>query len=197
MAIDPITTSMLTPLLSTVAKSIAEGLKLKTGALTEKIKINLEIGFGNYVSQQIQRYSHVKTIISGNTPVKLEDVYVNLYLSSGNKKYRDDDFINENRSHKNFVFCATAGAGKSMLMRYLYFSFLKEDSVKLPVFFELRELNDNKDKSLFDILHSKISEYIENFTEKQMRYALEKGIICLFLDGYDEIDHDNQKKRSR
>jgi predicted NACHT family NTPase len=98
---------------------------------------------------------------------------------------------------KRIIFTATAGAGKSMLMTYLFFFFLSEQSERLPVFIELRDINDYPDSSILELIRDKIKEHISDFTVDQLKYALKEGMIALFLDGYDEIDHDRRIKRAR
>ena len=84
-----------------------------------------------------------------------------------------------------------------MLMRYLFFLFLSEQSERLPVFIELRDVNDYPDFSILEFIKDKIQEHIPGFTVDQLKYALKEGMIALFLDGYDEIDHDRRRKRAR
>jgi hypothetical protein len=49
----------------------------------------------------------------------LNDVYVNLYIAQDRgKPIIDDEFLRIGDNLKRIVFTATAGAGKSMLMRY-------------------------------------------------------------------------------
>jgi len=82
-------------------------------------------------------------------------------------------------------------------MRYLFFLFLSEQSERLPVFIELRDINDYPDSSILELIKDKVQEHISDFTVDQLKYALKEGMIALFLDGYDEIDHDRRKKRAR
>ena len=199
---DLISLSKLTPLLTKLAGSLAESAKGPAAKKIDELKVRYKLGFNTYISQQTMRYQNVKTIIGSNTPLLLTDVYVNLYLSQEkpNKSHdviRDDDFLQLGGDLKRIVFTATAGAGKSMLMRYLFFLFLSEQSERLPVFIELRDINDYPDSSILELIKDKVQEHISDFTVDQLKYALKEGMIALFLDGYDEIDHDRRKKRAR
>jgi predicted NACHT family NTPase len=187
-------------LLGKLAGSLAESAKGPAAKKKDELKVRFKVGFDEYISQQATRYSNVKTIIGSNIPLKLKDVYVNLYIakdSHNNKSVniRDDDFLRIGGDLKRIVFTATAGAGKSMLP-YLFFLFLSDQSERLPVFIELRDINDYPDSSILEIIKDKIQEHIPGFTVDQLKYALKEGMIAQFLDGYDEIDHDRRRKRA-
>jgi hypothetical protein len=110
---------------------------------------------------------------------------------------RDDDFLEIAFNLKRVVFTGTAGAGKSMLMKYLFLQLLSIHDDVLPLFVELRDLNEFTDKSIVEFVFDKIRERIESFSIDQLKYSLKEGIVVLFLDGYDEIDYDERPMRSR
>jgi len=152
---DLISLTKMAPLLGKLAGSLAEAAKGPAAKKEDELKVRFKVGFDEYISQQAARYSNVKTIIGSNIPLKLKDVYVNLYLDKdkcNNKSVSiiDDDFLRIGGDIKRIVFTATAGAGKSMLMRYLFFLFLSEQSERLPVFIELRDINDYPDSSILE-----------------------------------------------
>jgi predicted NACHT family NTPase len=194
---DFISLTKMVPLLGKLAGSLAESAKGPAARKKDEMKVRFRIRFDKYISQQVIRYSNVKTIIGINRPLMLSDVYVNLYLSYERGNIRDEDFLSVGSALKRIIFTATAGAGKSMLMRYLFFVFLSEQSERLPVFIELRDINDYPDSSILELIRDKIKEHISDFTVEQLKYALNEGMIALFLDGYDEIDHDRRIKRAR
>lgn len=200
---DLISLTKMAPLLGKLAGSLAESAKGPAAKKKDELKVRFKVGFDEYISQQATRYSSVKTIIGSNIPLKLKDVYVNLYVAKdrhNNERVniRDDDFLRIGGDLKRIVLAATAGAGKSMLMRYLFFLFLSEQSERLPVFIELRDINDYPDdSSILELIKDKVKEHISDFTLDQLKYALKEGMIALFLDGYDEIDHDRRIKRAR
>ena len=136
---DLISLTKMAPLLGKLAGSLAESAKGPAAKKKDELKIRFKLGFNEYISQQATRYANVKTIIGSNIPLTLKDVYVNLYVSKDRhndkrNNVRDDDFLRIGGDLKRIVFTATAGAGKSMLMRYLFFLFLSEQSERLPVF---------------------------------------------------------------
>jgi predicted NACHT family NTPase len=199
----PEPTTLLTsaaPLIAKLSTVFAEPAKGSAKQLKEKLEVKFRKGFSGYIEENLSRFSTVKTIISSSTPILLTSIYVNLRLASAGQiaqAHRDDDFITQIAKYKNVLFTATAGAGKSMLMRYLYLKFLEMQTERLPVFIELRDLNQYPSTSLTDYVRAKIGEYIEGFSDRQLKHALDTGRIVLFLDGFDEIDHDKRKDRER
>jgi hypothetical protein len=187
----------LAPILTKLSGSFAESAKGPAAKIRDQLKVKFKVGFDEYVQQQIKRCSTVKTIIGSNSPLSLPDLYVNLYVTSGPKRLRDDDLLEAGEKLNRFVFLATAGSGKTMLMRYLYFKFLQEQFDRLPIFVELRDLNEAPDQNMLEFIRGRIGEYIEGFTLDQLKYALKNDMLVLFLDGYDEIDHDKRTKRAR
>ena len=172
----------------------AKGVATRT---KEKLEVKFRKGFEDYLGKQLARASTVKTIISSNAPIPLKDIYVNLLLASGRKAFRDEDFLEGVKVYRSVIFTATAGAGKSMLMRYLYIRFLEGQSERLPIFIELRDLNQHPNVKLITFIKDRVADYIDGFSEQQLKYAIEGGKVVLFLDGFDEIDHDIRKDRER
>lgn len=195
--IDPATLKAAAPLISKIATALSEptkGMAIKT---KEKLEIKFRKGFEGYIEKQLERASSIKTIISSSTPLLLKDIYVNLYLAAGPKAFRDEDFLTSITKYRHVIFTATAGAGKSMLMRYLYLKFLETQTDRLPVFVELRDLNRDNSTTLMAFMREKIAEYIDGFSDQHLKYAIDTGRLVLFLDGFDEIDHDKRKEREK
>jgi predicted NACHT family NTPase len=195
MTTEALLLSKAAPLISKLSGVFAEPVKGAAVRTREKLEVKFRKGFSRFIEENIARFSMVKTIISSNTPIPLLDLYVNLNLAGANQAHRDEDFLKEIDRYKNVLFAATAGAGKSMLMRYLYLRFLETQTERLPILIELRELNQLPDATLQEHICAKIAEYIEGFSPQQLRYALDSGRLLLFLDGFDEVNYDKRKER--
>ena len=196
MPIDILSAKIVEALITKLSVEAASSIKSPASKIYDNLKVKFRIGFPKYIEQQIQRYSFVKTLISNQTPIDILDLYVNLQLRSGHKTVRDEDILRLSEKFRRFIFTATAGSGKSMLMRYLYLMFLREQQDVVPIFFELREVNDTPSVSILECIKTKISDHVQDFTQDQLNYAMEKGAFALFLDGYDEIDHDKRRSRA-
>jgi hypothetical protein len=197
MPIEPVTLSSAASLISKLAPLFVEPSKGIAARTKEKLEVKFRRGFSRYIEENIARFSTIKTIISSSSPISLTSLYVNLYLAHPEHLHRDEDFLKEINTYKSVLFTAIAGAGKSMLMRYLYLRFLETQTDRLPIFIELRELNQNPTVTLESHVCSRIGDYIEGFSSEQLRYALGTGRIILFLDGFDEINFDKRQERER
>ncbi|MDR3571461.1 MAG: NACHT domain-containing protein [Candidatus Pacebacteria bacterium] len=200
-ALSPVAIKLATKFLSLVKEPVARKL--------DEIKVSLQFGFDAYVKNEIERYSKIKTILGVNVHLDIAGIYVNLYLNLAHAKFsnpkegarapviRDDEMLTVIDRNRRIVVTGTAGCGKSMLMRYLFLQTLSQRDHLLPVFVELRDLNDKIDTSIVDYVNEKIRGTIESFTIEQTKFALKEGTIVLFLDGFDEIDYDRQAKRAK
>src|SRR6267142_4682259 len=195
MVVEAISIAKVTPLITKLASTFASPAKGAAVRAKEKLEVKFQKGFSRFIGENLVRFSTVKTIISSTTPIPFSTLYVNLYVTRSNETRRDDDFLDHIGNCRNVLFTALAGSGKSMLMRYLYLKFLEIQTERLPIFVELRELNERPTTTLQEHIRAKIADYIEGFSEQQLRYALETGKIILFLDGLDEVDYDRRKER--
>ena len=87
--------------LSEMAKRAAphffEGMTSAVKKNVGKLGNYAEIGFNKYFDRIYDRLSFTKTIVSGNTPVRLNDIYVNLILNSAGKSIADSALIEESQ----------------------------------------------------------------------------------------------------
>jgi hypothetical protein len=118
------TATTIAPVAEKLGGKLAESAKGPVGKKIGEVKLKLAVGFDSYIKHQIDRYSKIKTILGANVPLRLEYIYVNLYVSekrgigSQHERFRDvtikrdDDLIDIGSSVRRIVFTATAGAGK-------------------------------------------------------------------------------------
>jgi NACHT domain len=88
------------------------------------------------------------------------------------------------------VVLGTAGQGKSTFLRFLCVQDLKQ-GLKIPLYIELRKIDSETDllgliKKYLITLGFKI-----DFLDDALREMLDRGIIRLYLDGYDEIKREH------
>lgn len=147
-----------------------------------------------YIESTIERCSMVKTlIINREGPSKLFDLYVHTRLRVKGKTFIDDDFIIELPALRSIVIEGSGGAGKSMLMRYLFIALCNNFFGKLPLFIELRTLNSFTTKDLPTFIHRSVTGPAGAIlTRDQFDNGLKTGSFCLILDGFDEVDVDKR-----
>ena len=84
-----------------------------------------------------------------------------------------------------------AGMGKTTTMEYLAYQDAKNYNGRVPVFIELKDINNEQD-TIIKIIANK--EHL-NCNEEIVEKLLSNGYINLYLDGINEITTDNNQKR--
>jgi hypothetical protein len=147
-----------------------------------------------YLTSTITRCSQIKTpIINRDSPTYLPDIYVHTKLSLKNKTYEDDEFIAQLPALQSIVVAGSAGSGKSMFMRYLFLSLCERGYGRIPIFVELRNLNNFAVKELSAYIYYSIVGTGGVLTQDQFDAGLKNGAFSVILDGFDEIDVDQRK----
>jgi hypothetical protein len=145
--------------------------------------------FQPYLESTIKKCSWVKTlIINHEGPTFLFDIYVQTRLSIRGKTAHDSDLVRDLPSLRSVVIEGSGGAGKSMLMRYLFLALCENSYGKLPIFVELRTLNAFSTKDLSAFIYHSITGPGAVFTRDQFNSGLRAGSFCIILDGFDEVD---------
>ncbi|UXP31786.1 NACHT domain-containing protein [Reichenbachiella agarivorans] len=150
----------------------------------------IKTGLKRYLTKQKDKYSHLKTLLRGNTPVYLYDIYYPLKLIN-----RDDEsviktnVVSEVFSKSNFItIIGDAGSGKSTLIKHLFLNSIYTKH-SIPILVELRYLNEydsNLDSYIIDkVLENKIAE-----NPKILERLFQGGKFTFFLDGYDELNSE-------
>ena len=93
------------------------------------------------------------------------------------------------------VITGGGGCGKSILMRYLFLSSIKTGD-KVPIFLELRELNQSK-QSILSFIQANLQENHFKLDEEYINKALKNGHFAIFLDGFDELARGLRKDYSK
>jgi hypothetical protein len=146
-----------------------------------------------YLPANIKKCCWVKTlIINREGPTYLFDIYVHTRVSVRGKTVKDDDLIGELPSLRSVVIEGSGGSGKSMLMRYLFFSLCENKFGKLPIFIELRTMNTFATKDLVAFMYHTLTGPGAVLTREQFDAGLRLGSYCIILDGFDEVDVDQR-----
>jgi len=144
--------------------------------------------FSNYLQSAIEKYSMTKTLLYWNAPVYLEDFYVDLDLVNKDKLYNTSDLQTILDLGQYILVSGTGGIGKSTLLKHLFLKII-EESEFIPIFIELREVNDLEltDTSLLDCIYNIMSNMKFDFEKKHFETALNSGMFIFFFDGFDEV----------
>lgn len=138
-------------------------------------------------SECIERYissvSNIKTIWSRDEAKPIDSFYYPSRVGRSQHTINTIDDLGDG----SFVIEGIVGQGKSVFMRHLAFSALKDPSSKtIPLFVELRYISEKN--CLTQLLRTKLSLLGASDDVAVLNYLLEKNKITLLLDGFDEIE---------
>lgn len=135
-----------------------------------------------YVESKILEYSYLVPLAL-DEQIELKKIYYPLtlsYVTKAKKNIVIDKFKFEIFEESSRIIIEdSAGMGKTTLLRYMYLDFLKQKHNYIPIFLELRSLNDEIDLEENILNTLKIDK---NYREKVL-----KQDFLIFLDGFDEV----------
>ncbi|WP_039047077.1 NACHT domain-containing protein [Acinetobacter junii] len=145
----------------------------------------------NYLNK-ISSLQYVKTINEFEDSVSLYDFFVEPYVANlkDKEKFVVKD-LKDIKSYKKILISGIVGQGKSILMRHLAINEVLNNR-KIPLFFELRYLE--KGQALDKAVKRLFNEWLDIKSSRTIEYILEKGLVTLFFDGFDEIHIDDMPK---
>ncbi len=161
-------------------------------ALKREVKFQTKASHYAYAMGLINNYACLKTFFIRNEAVPLYNFYVPARIYSAKRKSSKsanfDDVIALSRC---VVITGVGGAGKTIFMRHLLLSCLKQ-SDKIPVFIELRDIAETQGD-----LHGVVLSNLESNGLKIDRDFYDRlvkaGSIVYILDGFDEVRHESRK----
>ena len=164
---------------------------LRGPAKRSKISILAALqGYSKYLDETHSRVATFKTFANPSEPVSVLDHFVDLYLEQRNSdKIDQTDIVKFANGKSKIVISASAGFGKSMLMRFLALCLYENPQGKIPIFVELRHLNRIPNPDLFDYIHLTYRQH-SDVQRAAFEKGLESGMFCFILDGFDELNHE-------
>lgn len=161
----------------------------------EKFKVDFDLAFAAYTKNACQKYSKIKTILYRAEPRYIYDFFeIPSLKKERGQPFLATDIANVTGLSHFLLLRGSGGIGKSTLMKHLYLSALKSRSY-IPIFLELREINDiGEAYQLDDLLYKKLSTLGSTMKRSCLEYAFQSGSFLFLLDGYDEIHTDRQER---
>jgi ABC-type arginine transport system ATPase subunit len=131
--------------------TIASKIAKKTMSYFEKSEIMFRSAFGGYLKNSYDKYSRAKTLLHRQEPIKIKDFFVipSLKVPGNNEKVQEtisaNDIYDKFYSRHFLIIKGTAGMGKSTLLKYLFIDEIEQKRRLIPIFFELRDINNLSD----------------------------------------------------
>ena len=191
----------ISPEAASIALSYAERIveRMKSWSRSLLIALNEEIRFQTrdahyeYAVTLISNFACLKTFFIRSEPVPLYDFYVPAKIKRADEKVINAaGFSDIERIGRRVVITGAGGAGKTIFMRHLLLNCLQE-SEKLPVFVELRDLKSEVD-DIHDLVYRGLVANGLSIKRKFYQRLVEEGTIVFMLDGFDEIQQESRKR---
>ena len=180
-------------LVTRIFDSLGKGFK----NFYNKAKVDIETAFTEYLFQSQDRYGcKVKTLLYGNEPKWIYDIYEHNYLvepesfraqepPEGKARFATENLLDVLDISRNLIITGTGGSGKSMMMRHFFVDAIIKERGIIPIFVELRDLT--RDTTLLDVMYESVRKMGFSLEKQYFEYALKQGKFVILLDAYDEI----------
>lgn len=140
-----------------------------------------------YLEKIQNKYSNIKTLLYRNSPQNLYSFFEPMNLEYDGTIIHTKDTENIIRVNKKVFITGTGGIGKSMMMKHILLDTIKNENY-IPIFIELKELNQKPNEPILNYIYESISQIKFNLTLEQFEYTLIHGRYLFLFDGLDELD---------
>lgn len=183
---DLVTPLVLKSTIPVLIKKILDEIRPTVGNINDQTRQFFEIGLKKYLNKKFDQYSELKTLLRGNTPVYIYNIYYPLKLKNEDEVIETNNVANIFKNSNAVTIIGDAGSGKSTLIKHLFLNTIRT-GYAIPVLVELRYLN-NDENSLQEYIRNKVLEDCIAENPKILDKLFEKGKFVFFLDGYDELN---------
>ena len=154
-------------------------------------QIALGTAFQRYLENATRRYNQIRTLATGTEPRSIigkNNIYVNVGVKHQGTVISTTTVEPMLKINSNLLIQGTGGAGKSMLMRYLFLTTAYGGNY-IPVLLELRRISSQEagKVSIIELIYSCKKEYDIALPSEQFEYSLRSGKYLFLFDGFDEV----------
>jgi hypothetical protein len=178
----------LSSILGTLIKDILDSSKKLAKSEYDKLMVELEVGFTQFLDRNYKLHKNVKTFLNKSEPVDIRKAHVETDLIFSNSVVPYAQFYDNLKRQRYVIITGIAGSGKTMFMKHLFVTLYENSIAKIPILVELRRLNQQT--SILEYVYTQISDIIPSFNRNQFDYSLRAGKFILLLDGFDELSHE-------
>ncbi|MEI8713973.1 NACHT domain-containing protein [Mesorhizobium sp. ISC11] len=161
------------------------------GALSKKYDI-IFADFSEYLSSTYQKCNYIRTLITKERPYELQDIYINGNFSCSGKAIDDNSLCQEARDNKRLIVTGFGGIGKTVFAKHLWLSIFREPQGRIPVFLELRRLNQITSIDMETILRNLLFPSKRASREDLFSELLASGRFIFIFDAFDELNEINR-----
>lgn len=180
----------LEPVAVPAAKLLIDVAKSASGPFVSRLSKVAALWNARHLSQHISDLDLIKSLHQPDKTVSLREIYFPVLVQQGSVRAHPENIDDFSWETTSILLRATAGHGKSLLMRRLALVELERGAC-VPVLVSLRGLS--VETSVIDLISDEMGMLGFKDPIRVFLYLLRKGKILLLLDGFDEI-HSSQKK---
>lgn len=159
----------------------------------ERLVVEYSRCFDEHVAAAYEQCSMIKNILYRDQRVELRSQYTHVQFDHAQSKVNDSNVVNFLDSHAKIIVSGTAGAGKTMFVKWLTLEAIDRmaNHQRIPLYVELRYLTKAEDANAFDaFLLSSTSKADKRVSLDRFRVGLNLGQFIIILDAIDEVDKD-------
>ncbi len=175
-----------TDLLTKAVEAIVTAGAVRAGPPLRRLYHALTNAYGPFMEQTYARVGRIRTLLQPDASVDLLGHYVAPRLGDGGREIDLGALIDWLSDGARLVVSGLAGRGKSALMKYVALSLYHAPRGKIPLVFELRQLNGQVSKDVLRQVHAQYAGD-SGVSFDDFREALRRGWFILLLDGFDEV----------
>lgn len=172
----------------------------------EKITIESGAAFDAYLKNTYDTLNWKRTLASGDKSLCIigeNNMYIDIgaYYRTPDDEEHDVDtsnvktILSANDREDKIIVDGTGGAGKSMLMRYLFVDTVSRNAGDyIPVYMELAKITANSmhEMDIRAFVHQSMEHYGKiSLSDTVFDYSLEQGGYIFLFDGFDEVKEDD------
>jgi len=147
--------------------------------------------FEQHLSEIYSRVSNVKILCSPDAPTAFRSIYVCPTLAHRDEVLNDSEFLQLAHEGAKLIVKSHGGSGKTFLMRHLWLSIFDAPQGRVPIFIELRGLNEQTTINLLSFLRASAVK-AGNMTEEVFLDFCRDGKFIFLFDGFDEIEKEQR-----
>lgn len=180
-----------------ILRIINKGIEF-VDAQNKQLSIQTGEAFKTYLDKAYRRLNQMRTLATGYDTVSIvgkDSIYVDStvrYVTTRGSEISNFDVISVEDlltlDNNNILITGTGGAGKTMLMKYLFLN-TRNRGKYVPVYLELRKITKQKNQkiSIEDFIYSCMESHDIGMTRDMLDYSLGYGGYVFLFDGYDEV----------
>jgi hypothetical protein len=183
---------------SPIAAQLAQRvINTAVGGLSHLVARNIKPhlnSFEKYLARAYLQCSEIRTLANRDAVYSINDLYVAGSYKSANRVYSEIDIIEKLRNSGRIIVVGFGGIGKTMLLKKLFIDIMNEPQGLIPVFIELRRLNNITTQNLSSYIRLTISGQDYQTGEEEFVEVLKTGRLCLIFDGFDELNDEIRRR---